>query len=298
MDADLKSLLIKTPTLFGLLLAGLAVAQAPDVKIKGDFSLGLTSSKDFSLGAKSYTPLGRYSTISLQTTLPIGLKVYLAERTNAITNDPDNDSFDEYYVEDTGLWRVGKQYLPFGSGAFFRQSVLAARVDSKLIFDGFPVSMAFVDGGKGHQYGLVGRVGTRGLGLSFAFGRHWAINSTALALAQSLEAPEGKGNGWKQAVAADINRRNGKFNYRTEVLILRQPEGTSKDRELADFQVGYDMGHKHSASVGVTKPIGETNILYRVGGVYNAARGVQLESMYRLTNGNFRDFSVFLRFRF
>ena len=44
-----------------LVITNYASAQAPDVKIKGDFSLGMTSSKDFSLGAKSYTPLGRYS---------------------------------------------------------------------------------------------------------------------------------------------------------------------------------------------------------------------------------------------
>ncbi len=279
-------------------LAGVVVAQAPDVKIKGDLSLGMTSSNDFSLGAKSYTPLGRYSTISLQAMLPIGLKVFLSERSGTITNDTDRDSFDEYYVEDPGLWRVGKQYLPFGGGGFFRQTVLAARVDSKLLIDGLPVSVAFVDGGKGHQYGIVGRIGGRGLGLSFCLGSHWGINSTALSLTQSMEAPEGVGNGWKQAFGFDIGRRTGKLNYRTEILLLREAEGTSVDKELGDFQISYDLGHKHSALFGVSKSFGETNLQFRFGGTYNAAKGVQLESLYRTTNGQFRDFSVFLRFRF
>ena len=286
-----------TLTTFGL-LSGISFAQTPDVKIKGDISLGMVSSSSFSLSAKSYTPLGRFSTLSLQTVLPLSLKVFLSERTNTILNDPDNDSFDEYYVEDPGLWRVGKQYLPFGGGGFFRQSVLAARVDSKLLLEGLPLSIAFVDGGRGHQYGVAGRVGGRGFGVSFAAGRHWGINSSALSLTQNLEAPEGIRNGWRQALGIDLTKRTGKVSYRSELLFLHQGEGTSTDRNLGDFQVGYDLGHRHSAFVGVSKSFGESDFLYRFGGIYNAAKGVQLESMYRLTNGSFRDFSVFLRFRF
>ena len=145
---------------------------------------------------------------------------------------------------------------------------------------------------------MAGRIGTRGLGVSFAIGRHWGINSTSLALTQSLETPEGLGNGWRQALEVDINRRNGKFNYRTEMLFLRQAERASNDKELFDFQTTYDLGHRHNATAGISKEFGTTDIQYRFGGVYNAAKGVQLEGLYRLTNSNFRDFSVFLRLRF
>ncbi len=288
----------KSALFLAIILSSTVVAQAPDVKIKGDISLGMTSSNDFSLGAKSYTPLGRHSIFSLQATLPIGLKVFLSERSEAIKNDADNDSFDEYYVEDVGLWRVGKQYIPFGGGGFFRQSVLAARVDSKLILEGLPLALAFVDGGKGRQFGLAGRVGSRGLGFSFCVGRHWGINSTALALTQSLQSPEGIGNGWRQAFGVDLSRRSGKVSYRSEILLLREAEGISVNRELGDFQIGYDLGHRHSASFGVSNSFGESGLLYRFGGVYNAAKGIQVEGLYRLTNGAFRDFSVFLRFKF
>lgn len=278
--------------------AGLSRAQAPDVRIKGDVSFGLTSSKEFSLGGKSYTPLGRHSTVSLQTYLPIGLKIVLSERIQTITNDTDDDSFDEYYIEDTGSWRVGKQYVPFGSGAFFRQSVVSARLDSNLLLGGLPLAIAVADGGMGRPYGIVGRIGGRGLGLSFCFGRHWGVNSSALALTQSVQKPEGLGNGWKQAIGVDVYRRSGKFVYRTEALVLRQPEGTSIDKEMGDFQVTYDLGHRHSAFIGVSKVIGEDPTFTRLGSTYTAAKGIQLEAMYRLQDRNFRDFSVFLRFRF
>jgi len=280
------------------LVAGFASGQAPDVRIKGDISLGMTSSSDFSLGAKSFTPLGRHSTVSLQAFLPIGLKVMLSERVQTITNDTDDDAFDEYYIEDTGAWRIGKQYVPFGAGGFFRQSVLAARLDSNLLLGGIPFSAAIADGGTGRQYGLVGRIGGRGFGFSFCFGRHWGINSSSLALIQPVQNPEGLGNGWRQAIGVDINRRSGKFAYRTEALILRLPEGTSVDKELGDFQVTYDLGHRHSAFVGATKVFGETPTYTRFGSTYTAAKGIQVEAMYRLEDRNFRDFSIFLRFRF
>jgi hypothetical protein len=279
-------------------LSSLSAAQAPDVRIKGDLSLGITSSNDFSIGAKSYTPLGRHSTISLQTTLPIGLRVFLSERVQTIKNDPDDDPFDEYYVEDSGSWRVGKQYIPFGGGGFFRQSVLAARLDSNLLLNGFPISIAFTDGGMGRQYGVAGRLGGRGLGLSFCFGRHWGINSSSMALVQSIQNPEGLGNGWKHAYGLDLNRRAGKFSFRTEGLVLRQAEGTSVDKEVWDTQFSYDLGHRHSALVGFSKVLGDPTAFTRVGGTYNAAKGIQLEAMYRLQDSNFRDFSLFLRVRF
>ncbi len=282
----------------GIGIAAGLYAQSPDVKIKGDVSLGITSSKEFSLGAKSYTPLGRMSTVSLQMVLPIGLKAVAVERVQTITNDPDQDTFDEYYVEDTGSWRVGKQYVPFGSGGFFRQSVLSARLDSNLLLGGFPISIAAADGGTGKQYGVVGRLGGRSLGFSFCIGRHWGVNSSALGLVQSIQHPEGMGNGWKQAFAIDATKRSGKFGYRTEFLVLRQAEGASVDKEMGDFQLTYDLGHKHSAFIGASTIVDQPKTYLRVGGSYQAAKGIALEGMYRLEDRNFRDFSVFMRFRF
>ncbi|MBI1332855.1 MAG: hypothetical protein JST12_03135 [Armatimonadetes bacterium] len=283
---------------FACLTTSVALAQAPDVRIRGDLSLGMASSKEYSLGGRTYTPLGRHSVITLQTYLPVGLRVVFAERVQPIKNDPDDDAFDEYYVEDPGSWRVGKQYVPFGGGAFFHQSVQAARIDSNLALGGVPLAIAIADGGNGRQYGVVGRIGGRGLGLSFAVGRHWGVNSSSMALTQSLQKPEGLGNGWKQAVGVDIYRRSQKFVYRTEAIVLRQPEGTSKDKEAGDFLVTYDLGHRHSAFAGVSKVFGDRETFTRLGCVYNAAKGIQLEGTYRLTDRNFRDFSIFLHVRF
>lgn len=273
-------------------------AQLPDVRVKGDVSLGLASSNEYTLGGKSYTPLGRHSVLTLQALLPIGLKAILSERIQTIKNDSDTDQFDEYYIEDTGSWRIGKQYVPFGGGGFFRQSVLGVRLDSNIALGGVPFALAIVDEGTGKQYGAAGRIGARGLGFSFALGRHWGINSSSLSLVQSIQQPEGPGNGWKQAFGIDSNRRNGKFGYRTEFLVLRQPEGTSVDKELGDFQVTYDLGHRHSAFAGASAVLGDRNTFIRLGGTYTAAKGVSIEGMYRLQDRNFRDFSVFLRFRF
>ncbi|HLO99049.1 MAG TPA: hypothetical protein VK171_10685 [Fimbriimonas sp.] len=275
-----------------------ATAIAQDIRIRGDLSFGMTTSNSFSLGGKSYTPLGRYSSVSLSGYTPLGLRVAMTQRVQVIPNDIDRDPFDEYFIEDEGSWRVGKQILPFGNGAFLRQSILAARLDSSLLIDGVPIAVAFADGGSTGQEGIIGRLGGRGFGISFATGRHWGINAQSLALVQDVAMPEGKGNGWQQAFGIDVYRRSGKYTYRTEGVVLRQPEGTSVEREIIDFLSSYDLGHRHSVYFGVTRDLSQSEAFWRYGGVYNAAKGVQVEALHRTKGGQFRDFSVFLRLRF
>ena len=60
----------------------------------------------------------------------------------------------------------------------------------------------------------------------------------------------------------------------------------------------YDLGHRHSIYTGVSKVLGDSQTYTRIGGAYTAAKGIQLEGMYRLSNRNFRDVSVFLHFKF
>lgn len=286
---------------FWVVAMGMATCQlatAQDIRIRGDFTFGLTSSSAFSIGGKSYTPLGRYSSVSLSGYLPIGLRVGLTQRVQVLPNDVDRDPFDEYYVEDEGAWRVGKQILPFGAGALLRQSIVAAKLESSLLLNGLPIAIAFADGGSTGQEGIIGRLGGRGFGLSFALGRHWGITSPSLALVQDIGTPEGKGNGWKQAFGVDIYRRSGKYTYRTEGVVLRSPEGTSVEREIADFLASYDLGHRHSVFFGATRDLSQPEAFWRYGGIYNAAKGVQVELLHRTKGGSFRDFSVSLRVRF
>jgi hypothetical protein len=273
-----------------------ARAQLADVRFRGDLSFGLIQSDG--LRARAYTPLGRFSTLGIQAMLPVGIKANIFQRVSNLPNDVDNDGFDEYSVEDPGSWKLGKQYLPFGGGTLMRETALAVRVDSALIFEGLPLAIAIVDQGRGRQYGLSARLGSKGLGASVAIGRHFGINGTSLAV---INRPSiGEENGWQRMFGADWNRRFGRFHAKIEGVILRGAEGISDDEEFVDVYVGYDIGQgrRHSIGFGATREIGNDVTNFRLMGTYTAQKGVQLEGMLRQTSNSFVDFSVFLRIKF
>lgn len=287
---------VLTSIFAGVALFGAAQAQLADVRFRGDLSFGLIQGDG--LRSRAYTPLGRFSTLGIQALLPVGVKVNVFQRVSNLVNDVDDDGFDEYSIEDPGSWKVGKQYLPFGGGLLMRETVLAARVDSALIFEGLPLAIAIVDQGIRKQYGVSARLGSKGLGVSAAVGRHFGINGTALAVIN--RASVGEGSGWQRMFGADWNRRFGRFNARIEGVILRGAQGISEEQEFVDVQVGYDLGvgRRHSVSLGVTREVGSDHTFYRLVGVYTAQKGVQLESTLRQTSNSFVDFSVFLRIKF
>ena len=270
-----------------------ALSQAPDVRIKGDVSLSYINNEG--AGLRMISPLHRYSTISLSTLSPLGFNILLSQRFSFIQDDADNELFDEYYVEDPGSWRVGKQYLPFGGGQILRETALAARVDSNLIFEGLPLSLALVDAGKGRQAGLIGRLGGRGYGFSAALGDHWGINGTAFNLFQSLGPGLGRESGYQQAFGFDWNQRAGRLTTRYESVALRRPNQASDELNLTDLSFTYDLGGRNQLLFGVSD--GRDRWL-RLGGTYNAKHGVTVEALSRAQNGRIVESSLTLRIKF
>lgn len=289
---------MRASSLVALLVTSGAFAQAPDVTIKGDLSLGFVSGKESPVGFRLITPLARFSTISLSTLTADGLTIKASQRLASISGDADNELFDEYYVEDAGSWRVGKQYLPFGGQFLLRESVLAARLDTSLIFEGLPLSIAFVDGGAGRQYGFVGRLGASGLGFSIASGAHWGVNGTAFAPAREFGSGLGRGSGFSRVLGFDWNRRFGKVTVRYESLSLIDPEIGGPDSQLDDLGVTYDLGNRHLIGLGWTKGFQTDGRILRVTGSYNARKGFSGEAMFRTLDGRFLDVSMMLRVRF
>jgi hypothetical protein len=284
----------KLLTVGGFCLLSLsALGQAPDVRIKGDVSFSYINSEG--AGLRTISPLNRYSTLSLSTLSPLGFNILLSQRFSFLPDDADNEFFDEYYVEDPGSWRIGKQYLPFGNGALMRETALAARVDSNLIFEGLPLSFALVDAGRGRQAGVIGRLGGRGIGVSAAIGDHWAINSTALSLFQTLGPGLGREQGFRQAFGLDWNQRAGRLTTRYESLALRRPNGTLGELDLTDLSFTYDLGGRNSLLVGFSSGLERWA---RFGGTYNAKHGVTVEGLVRSRNGVVLESSLTLRVRF
>lgn len=277
--------------------AACASAQIPDVRIRVDATLSARTEEHGPDSVHYYSTMGRPSTIALTFTLEPGFRAYVAERLEKIPGDPE-DLLDEIYVEDEGIWRVGKQYLPFGSGQILHESVPAARGDTNLIFEGLPLALALCDGGPNYQRGFVGRLGSR-IGLSLAVGHHFGIAGTALTQIRYPELAPGPGRGWQQAIGADASKTFGTLVLRAEGVAFRNGEtGLDRDLNLLDLTATYAPEKDQSLYLGWTRADDGFGTFVRVGASLSMDRLVSFEPMVRYRDGQFLDLSMSVRVRF
>jgi len=274
-------------------------AQLTDTRFKADISLTYVNATQSSPEANFYTPLGRYSTFGLRSEFTAGFSGFISQRLQRIPGDADLELFDEYYVEDEGFWRLGKQYVPFGGGTLIRESVRAARGDNNLILEGIPVAIAIVDSGTDRQSGIIGRIGGKSAGFSFAVGRHFGINASSLATIRKVEDSPGPGRGWRRAFGFDVNRKFKKLVLKIDAVVLSGGETENDlDLQVGDFFASYDVYKRVQISAGVSLIRGQSDTFTRAAIAYTAYKGVTVESMIRHNNRQFVDFSVTLRTRF
>ena len=250
-------------------LGGLARAQSPDVRLSADLALTFNAGTAGPATGRLYTPLGRYSTVRIAALLESGLNVVVTQRLQRFAGDADDELLDEYYVEDPGIWRVGKQVLPFGPQAtnrplsgvvgLLRESMRAARADTNLVFEGVPVSAAVFDGGVGRPRGAVARLGPRAYGVSAMVGEHIGVSGSALAVFRGAEGSPGPGAGWRQALGFDAAYRVGQDVFRVEGLALRNAEGRdargrrSGDRTILDLSFTRELRRRDFVLVGLAR---------------------------------------------
>lgn len=283
--------------LLGLGLAAVASAQNPDVLIRLDVHLAYRSEKGGGTSLRGYDLLGRHSIVKLNFTLEPGFQVYVAQRFQRIPGDGDNETLDEYYVEDPGIWRLGKQYLPFGSGELFRESARAARGDTNLVFENLPISIAAVDAGQGRPSGIIGRVGSR-FGLSAAVGKHFGVTGTNLTVVRRPENPAGAGRGYRQVFGADVSRSFGPTTVRAEAIALRRGHRKEdRDDDIFDLSATYRRRTTDYLQVGVSRSTAQDANYIRFVGAATIYPNVMLEPIVRFRNGGFYDFGLTLKVR-
>jgi hypothetical protein len=271
-------------------------AQVPDVRAHADLSLSLDyRNLSDRANLRLYNPLGRPSTVTLTLLLETGFNVLVSERLQRLPGDSTADIFDETYVEDPGIWRIGKQYLPFGAGRLLRESVPAARIDSNLIAERAPVSLALFNGGDGRQNGFVLRVG-RSVGGTVAIGEHLGISGTSLGIVRHPEEAPGRNSGWKRAFGMDASRRFGKISLSAEIAFLTG--GPLRDLAVSDLEATVFSDNYRTVGLGYSHASGPYNgDTLRIFGRVHAARNVDLEPLVRWKDNAFRDASVTLRVR-
>jgi hypothetical protein len=287
----------KVAVALGLGAAAIAPAQIPDVKVRLDAVMSYRQDLNGASKVRYYSVFGRHGTAALMFTLEPGFTAFLSQKLERIPNDADRDSLDEAYVEDEGIWRVGKQYLPFGSGNILRESVMAARADTTLVLEELPIRMAVVDGGTGRQRGIVARLGTN-LGASIAAGEHFGINGTALTQIRRPEESPGRGRGWRRAFGFDGTLRYGDVDVRAEAVILRDGH-TSLDENLAIFDVAARLvpGPFSEFTLGYTKETRTGRDFLRAVAEVEATENVSLRPFVRMRGGRLWDLGIEVRVR-
>ena len=238
-----------------------------------------------------YDPMGNTSNAAIQVTLETGIRAYVSERLEQISRDPSRDPLEEYYVEDPGIWKLGKQYLPFGEGNILRENVIAGRGDFSVL-ENVNLAIAYCDGGTGDQQGIIGRIGNR-WGISAAIGRHFGIAPTSLDVIRLPDQTPGIGYGWKQVVGADNYQKFGKLTLVGEIALFTGGEvKTEKDLSLFDISSTYTADRNHSISAGWSRDLSADRDYFRISGSVNVMKQVAIVPLIRVQDNKFLDASV------
>lgn len=279
--------------ILGALSVSTANAQTPDVVIRMDLNPTYRVDDRGGSSFRWYDTLGRHSTVGISMILEPGYRFLVTERIQRMPSD--DDQLDEYYLEDEGNWRVGKQYLPFGRSNLIRESVRAARIDSNLLIEGLPITIAACDGGNGRQKGVIGRVGSW-LGISLAIGNFFGIDGTSLAVIRDPEDAPGKGRGYRQIAGIDFFRRLGMWRIQAEMITLRQGEtAADKEGEVSDLNFSYQQTPANAIVFGWSKDWRNGASIFRVQAKVLATRSIWIEPLLRFEGAGFKDFSISLR---
>jgi hypothetical protein len=244
-----------------------------------------------------YNPLGETSAIQIQVLIQPGLHAFLSEPFVPYPNSPGSDPLQEYYVEDDGVWKVGKQFLPFGNKNIIRENVLAAAGQTNLLFENMNLVAAICDGGAGNQQGVVGRFGGI-FGVSGALGRHFGISPTSLDVVRPPEDSPGTGHGWQQIYGLDDSRRTGMFTTAAEGVLLMGGETTS-DRNGAIFDLSeqFSPSRNRDVTVGYSYSTPQNDNIFRVTGHVPVTKTTTLEPLVRYRNGKLWDSAISVHVR-
>jgi hypothetical protein len=285
-------------TLLGLAAAGAAFAQMPDVAMRFDLRMSYQQEAEGTPALRWYDSLGRHSLVAFSLTLEPGLQAFVSQKLQRIPNDADPEQLDEYFVEDAGNWKLGKQYLPFGSGRILRESVLAVRADHTLFAQNVRAALAVCDGGPGRPQGVVARLGGP-LGVSAAVGRHFGVAGTALTLVRRPEDSPGRGRGHNRALGVDYSFREGPVVVRGEWVSLRGGE-TAEDRDLDVFDISLLLAPSRERQwiVGFTRETRQGASFMRLEGRVHAVENVFVEPIVRFKDGKFYDLGIAATARF
>lgn len=207
----------------GAALAAGAVAQTPDFRLNLELRLTVRSQVNDRTSIRWYDHRGRASNVSLTLNLEPGYVAKIVQRFHRVDTDADPELLEEYYIEDPGRWRVGKQLMPFGSDTILREYARGAGFFTTLAFGDIPIKIAAGDNGRQKLRATFARLGNQ-LGVSVAVGNHIGVAGTSFTQFRAPEQTAGVGRGWKQAFGVDLRTVRGPLTLDLEFIALRGGE--------------------------------------------------------------------------
>jgi hypothetical protein len=272
----------------------LAFAQSPDVVPFVEFRPTWIVRS----GARNlfhyYDEDARYSLVGLKMLLETGHRVYVAQRFERVDNSGDPDTVDEYYVEDRGEWRVGKQYLPFGRRGLLRETVLAVRADLDVFTDDLPLAVAACDGGSGRPRGFVARLG-RSVGASVATGKHFGIQATSLTSFRAPEAAPGVNRGHRLILGLDVSRSFGSGFATIEAVALRDGHTPMDlDKDLSELRIDFRIPGRlpYRAGASWVRDWSDGRDLFAVRGELGTGERISYSPMLKFEGRKFASFGL------
>jgi hypothetical protein len=278
-------------------LACACSAQNPNVLVKLDVRLSYHDSQDRSGKFHAYDPLGRQSTVTLQFSLEPGFDLVLSQRFEPIDEDSDLEDLDEYYLEDPGYWRLGKQYWVFGRGHLLRESTYAASVNTSIGAKAIPIVISGIQGRPGLPRGFAARLGSK-IGLSYADGEHFGIGATSLTLIRRPEDSPGRERGYGKVYGADVALSKGPLSLIGEHANFEEPSRAG-DEELAvtDLSLAYRFDDQQQILLGLTREWRNADQFVRIEARKRIHPSVYLEPIAIWKNGRIRDWGLTLRIK-
>lgn len=292
---------VRTSLVIGLTGAvfSCTVAQIPQVSIFVDAYPSLVWREGDSGTLRWYTLDGRTSTVGFNFLLESGNRALVSQRLQRYPGDADEEQLDEYWIESTGSWRIGKQLLPFGSRNLIRETGLAARLDTRLLIQDLPIQIAYVDNGAGRTRGVIGRIGRRA-GVSFAVGDHFGQQASDFSSLQSPSQALGRGRGFGTLVGFDFSMPVGSVILNGEAITARESNSVfDRDRTVSDLWVNWFLpGSSDSLGIGWARRWDNDEAMLRCFGEFKIAEKVTLRPMVRFDQNGFRELAVTTRLKF
>ncbi len=279
----------------GLPLVGFA--QVPNVLVRVDATLSIRILPNAGAKLRAWDLFGRRSTVGFAVALEPGFDAYISQRLGEIHGEADDEQLEEYYVEDAGYWRVGKQFLPFGRQHLMRETVPAGRIDTSAGGEAVPLSLAACKGDNDLQQGVVGRLGGR-IGISFAVGEHFGIGSSSLTVIRRPEDAPGEGSGYRRVLGLDYESKIGRWTIAFEAASFRGgARSTDRDLEVSELSASSAISKDASVTLGWSRDWNRPTNVLRAQAAVAAAPNVWIEPYLRWKDSSFFDGGISVRVR-